>query len=222
MVDDKKISAISFYSEVMFFIKSIFEDPKICKVFHDSRSDSLALHLFANCCPQNIFDVSALFVFIDQLLSLKDIIAKSRNIKNLASSSSLTQTNDSTSMEESKSSDAVKLFDVKGFEQYSKIEREAKKGYQPGLNEVLRTYNAKHGTNDLKKTMKKRFSTFPKDYFLARPIHSEFLVYSAKDVEDLCQIKENMINKLWGMFADISSETIDKIVIEALCIRISK
>eukprot|EP00330_Aristerostoma_sp_ATCC50986_P003483 CAMPEP_0114581418 /NCGR_PEP_ID=MMETSP0125-20121206/5523_1 /TAXON_ID=485358 ORGANISM="Aristerostoma sp., Strain ATCC 50986" /NCGR_SAMPLE_ID=MMETSP0125 /ASSEMBLY_ACC=CAM_ASM_000245 /LENGTH=90 /DNA_ID=CAMNT_0001773599 /DNA_START=230 /DNA_END=502 /DNA_ORIENTATION=+ len=66
----------------------------------------------------------------------------------------------------------------------------------PGLNEVLRKYGASHGVNGLKGIMKKRFSDMPREYFLARPIDLEVLVYSAKDVEDLVEIKGKMLKKL--------------------------
>lgn len=65
----------------------------------------------------------------------------------------------------------------------------------PGLNDVLLGCGASHGANKLKNLMKKRFQEAPREYFLKRPIDLDFLVYSAKDVEDLVEVK-NKLNKM--------------------------
>mmetsp|Transcript_12954 Transcript_12954/g.11083 ORF Transcript_12954/g.11083 Transcript_12954/m.11083 type:complete len:82 (+) Transcript_12954:2598-2843(+) len=62
----------------------------------------------------------------------------------------------------------------------------------PGLNEVLLGCGASHGANTLKNLMKKRFNEAPREYFLKRPIDLDFLVYSAKDVEDLVEVRDNL------------------------------
>jgi len=40
-------------------LRNVFVDPLILKIFHDSRHDSLALHLFMQTCIVNVFDTSA-------------------------------------------------------------------------------------------------------------------------------------------------------------------
>lgn len=75
----------------------------------------------------------------------------------------------------------------------SKILEEIK---PPGLNDVLLGCGASHGANKLKNLMKKRFNEAPREYFLKRPIDLDFLVYSAKDVEDLVEVKSNLDKKL--------------------------
>jgi hypothetical protein len=55
------------HDKMMGFLKKVIEDPKIAKVFHDSRKDSLALHLFGHCCPVRVVDVSGLYSFIKNL-----------------------------------------------------------------------------------------------------------------------------------------------------------
>ena len=44
--------------------------------------------------------------------------------------------------------------------------------------------------------MRTRFWRLPEEYFLIRPIDEEFLIYSAKDVEDLVEVKEKMEKRL--------------------------
>ena len=39
-------------------IKSLFEDNKKVKIFHDCRKDSTALHFLLNTCFRNAFDTS--------------------------------------------------------------------------------------------------------------------------------------------------------------------
>lgn len=56
-------------------IKKIMENPRICKVFHDCRKDSLALHLFANSCTLNSYDVSGAYMLV-QHLRLYDTMKK--------------------------------------------------------------------------------------------------------------------------------------------------
>lgn len=44
--------------------------------------------------------------------------------------------------------------------------------------------------------MKQRFMYYPRDYFLKRPIAPEYLIYSARDVEDLMEVKEKIETEL--------------------------
>mmetsp|Transcript_12954 Transcript_12954/g.11082 ORF Transcript_12954/g.11082 Transcript_12954/m.11082 type:complete len:88 (+) Transcript_12954:2277-2540(+) len=48
-------------------VKKLMENPRICKVFHDCRKDSLALHCFANSCTLNSYDVSGLYMLVEHL-----------------------------------------------------------------------------------------------------------------------------------------------------------
>ena len=91
----------------------------------------------------------------------------------------------------------------------------------PGLNDVFCYYNAPHGTNQLKKIMKGRFFTMPRDYFLKRPIDEEFLVYSAKDVEDLVEVKNNIVEKIKELLSLVIGE-LDNEKIISLVYDISK
>lgn len=62
----------------------------------------------------------------------------------------------------------------------------------PGLNEILSTYNARHGINIQKEEMHAKFNTLPKEYFLQRPMDTDFLEYSVRDVEDLVEVYHEM------------------------------
>ena len=48
-------------------IRNIMINENILKIFHDSRHDSLALHLFMNTCIVNVFDTSAAETYRNQL-----------------------------------------------------------------------------------------------------------------------------------------------------------
>lgn len=52
--------------------------------------------------------------------------------------------------------------------------------------------------------MKENFHTKPHEYFLARPIESRFLQYSARDVEDLVEVFNNAKNKISSYLEDFS------------------
>mmetsp|Transcript_664 Transcript_664/g.609 ORF Transcript_664/g.609 Transcript_664/m.609 type:complete len:197 (-) Transcript_664:386-976(-) len=67
---NKEEPSSKLYFDMLALIKNMMEDQRICKVFHDGRKDSLALHLFANCCPQNYFDTSGVYLLNKQLSKL--------------------------------------------------------------------------------------------------------------------------------------------------------
>lgn len=48
------------------FIQEIFENPKICKVFHDCKRDSQALHK-NGICTQFIGDTSSAYMIAKQI-----------------------------------------------------------------------------------------------------------------------------------------------------------
>ena len=58
---------VQLYQNMADFLKELMEDSKICKVFHDGRKDSLALHFFLDACPSNVFDLSAVYVMLEQM-----------------------------------------------------------------------------------------------------------------------------------------------------------
>ena len=53
-------------------LRNAFCDPKILKIFHDCRHDSLVLHEIMNTCIINIFDTSAVETLIGQLNTYKE------------------------------------------------------------------------------------------------------------------------------------------------------
>lgn len=63
----------------------------------------------------------------------------------------------------------------------------------PGLNSVLKYYEATHGHNELKDI----FKNVPEDFFHVRPLPLEWVIYSASDVEDLIEVKELMIDSVF-------------------------
>lgn len=46
------------------YLEMMLEDEGICKVFHDCKRDSQALHK-NGICPKNVADTSATYVFIN-------------------------------------------------------------------------------------------------------------------------------------------------------------
>jgi len=163
--------------EMIKYLKEIMENTNICKTFHDGRKDSVALHVFTHACPHNVFDTSAIYMLIEDLkkyLKFKDHFTFEEEAKK----------------EEKKEPKPINDLTV------IKIMTELERVGPPGLNEVLGAYDASHGLNGLKEIMRARFWALPRAYFLQRPIDSEFLVYSAKDVEDLVEVKEKMIDEL--------------------------
>ena len=196
---------VALYNEMAAFLKTMVEDPKICKIFHDGRKDSLALHVFLDACPANVFDLSAVYVLIEHLekyVSQKDTKAKD-----------ITKEKNG----EEEKNDGTKRIDTLTQEAFSVV-GDVK---LPGLNEVLERYQASHGLNRLKYVMKSRFSGLPKEYFLQRPIDREFLIYSAKDVEDLIEVKGKMEKKLHAVLSFFVAKLEEKKV-ELICKEASK
>jgi len=165
------------YFNLIKFLKELMEDPTKCKIFHDCRQDSAALHAFFNICPSNIFDLSAVYMLIEYIKRSLD------------------------KKEDTLISEEIKL---------------------PGLNEILEKYQAIHGINKLKNVMKERFRKFPREYFLQRPIDQEFFVYSAKDVEDLVEIRQKMQSTLGSLFHKFIGQTITEDKLDFLCKKVSK
>jgi len=196
-----------FYVKMMTYLKEVLENPGICKVFHDCRKDSLALHLFAHTCAVNVFDVSAAHTLIEHLeiySNFKDMIFGGDE-------------------EESKSEEeeASKLTFEKGLEILTYLD-DIK---PPGLNEILKAYGASHGINHLKAVMKKKFEEMPREYFLKRPLDKEYLIYSAKDVEDLIEVKYNIeakILQLLDKMVGLGVSDQSKALIELLWKKVSK
>lgn len=56
------------------------------------------------------------------------------------------------------------------------------------MNDALKMLQASNGINIYKECMKEKFKSEPREYFLVRPINSEFIEYAAQDVEDLVEI----------------------------------
>ena len=68
--------------------------------------------------------------------------------------------------------------------------------------------------------MKKKFEEMPRSYFLTRPLDKEYLIYSAKDVEDLIEIKYKMHEKLLKISQNLFD--CDSKLIEFLWKKVSK
>lgn len=219
------------YLKMLALIKSVLENPKICKVFHDGRKDSLALHLFNFSCPQNTFDVGAIYMFIEQLkkyLKFKDslLLQELREEKESKSKSMKTTEEDLTfekkymaeeNFERNKKSTSSEIDEQLVVKLGLEIERVG----PPGLNDVLKQYEASHGLHILKDLMHTRFGVVKRDYFLQRPIDREFLLYAAKDVEDLVEVKYKMIETLEKLFEEIFGN-VDKEMVLLLCSTISR
>jgi len=173
------------HGKMMAFVKKFMEDPNVCKVFHDCRKDSLALHLFTMSCPVNVFDVSGLHTLTEHLRLYTDFKQELQLVKK--------------EKEQSELDEAMKAFVDHSGEVFKVLEDIR----PPGLNEILKTYNASHGINRLKDIMKKRFQDMPREYFLKRPIDKEILIYSARDVEDLVEMKEKIQAKLKSVLEDL-------------------
>ena len=168
------------YSESLDFLRLVMESPAFCKIFHDGRKDSTGLHAAAQSCVVNSFDVSGIYSLINQLEAYYKH-HKALNIEGLKKQPASTIANNEG------------LTDEKCIEILKAIEIASR---PPGLNDVLGTYKASHGLNNLKSMMKERFWGLSRGYFLKRPIDKEFLIYSAKDVEDLAEVRVKMLSRL--------------------------
>jgi len=202
-----------FYVKMMTYLKEVLGNSSICKVFHDCRKDSLALHLFASTCPVNVFDVSATHTLIEHFetySNFKDLIVP-------------LITNFQDKDEELKQDDQHEkdgLTFEKGLEVLTYLDNIK----PPGLNEVLKAYGASHGINQLKAVMKRKFEEMPREYFLKRPLDKEYLVYSAKDVEDLIEVKQNIEIKILQILIkmiDLDGEK-GKLLVELLWKKVSR
>jgi len=196
------------YEKMMDLMKDVMEDPNICKVFHDCRKDSVALHSHFKACPKNIFDVSGVYTFIENLeryLSFSNLL----HLKELNEEAKVEENQKKSKKEELNEHDALEIL------------RNLEDLKPPGLNDVLSRYNASHGINSLKHVMKNRFVQLPREYFLNRPIDKEFLIYSAKDVEDLVEVKDKMIKRLQELLTMIYGN-VDITKVNILCHKISK
>jgi len=199
----------SLAKELALVIKEVMENEKILKVFHDCRKDSLALHCLINSCVVNVIDVSAVHSFIQNLqryLNFSDIL----HIKDF----SKLLDNKKKSKEKKESNDIQ-------IEQEIEIQKSFEDIKPPGLNDIFSEYQVSHGINKLKHIMKKRFGSFPREYFLKRPIDKEFLVYSAKDVEDLVEAKNKVLVKMSEVLTKIFGE-IDELKVLMTALYISK
>jgi ribonuclease D len=62
----KEDGLIAFFEkEVSEFLRRLMSDERKLKIFHDCRSDSLALHTYLNVCPKSVFDTASVHVFIE-------------------------------------------------------------------------------------------------------------------------------------------------------------
>ncbi len=202
------VQSKDLYQKMADHLKALMEDSKIRKIFHDGRKDSLALHVFLDACVSNVFDVSAVYMLIEFLERYKSQVEKF-NLKK------------SNGKEEEKKDVMKDFLKSKGNQNAGEIFTFSDDVNLPGLNEVLEKYQASHGLNDLKYIMKNRFGCLPLDYFLARPLDKEYLIYAAKDVEDLVEVSERMKMKLTELlsfyFKNLEDEKVD-----LLCKKVSK
>eukprot|EP01017_Pseudomicrothorax_dubius_P046011 TRINITY_DN8046_c0_g1_i2.p1 TRINITY_DN8046_c0_g1~~TRINITY_DN8046_c0_g1_i2.p1 ORF type:complete len:726 (+),score=139.82 TRINITY_DN8046_c0_g1_i2:71-2248(+) len=93
----------------------------------------------------------------------------------------------------------------------------------PGLNLVLKHYNATHGENDLKEIIYSRFGD-PNwwKYFTSRPIQPDYFKYAARDAEDLIEVSYKMQDELLPLLAKLFPEvSLEPKDIEELLIIIS-
>jgi len=133
------------------------ENPKICKIFHDGRKDSLALHLFTNSCVNNMFDTSAVHMLNEHL---NKCVEEFKEIFELPETQTLEEVK--------KVEPEFKSFKFeKGDEEkVNKIQMSFDRIGPPGLNKVLSVYGASHGDNNLKEYFHSRFMSLPTEYFL--------------------------------------------------------
>jgi hypothetical protein len=233
--DEDEINKL--YNETLKLVRDLMENPKICKIFHDGRKDSLALHLYAHACPVNFFDTSAVHLLIKQLDKVVEQFFVRMELEELRVKKQQPQPEESkgTGDEEEKKLDESAPSQVQKVDSKKKKEKKAKgmdiedfanivikpdvdeelvndmtraleQFGPPGLNKVLIGYQASHGDNALKDIFKQRFDSYPREYFLKRPMDQEWIVYSAKDVEDLIEVKEKMIEKLHIKLEEIFGE----------------
>ena len=168
-MNQSDLKSVELYEKIKLFIKYLLEDDKIIKVFHSCIFDVLALNQFNGCFPKNVLDTSALQMFINsfEYQSCKMLKVQKCNFKKNIEAENVKKLDNNE-------------FSIKA----------------PGLNDLLKEYNASNGLNELKDLMKSKFNDKNSKYFLKRPIDEEFLIYSAKDVEDLIEIKDKILIRL--------------------------
>ena len=202
---EQKEESVDLYKQMSLYLKGLVKDQKVCKIFHDGRKDSLAFHLFLDACPSNVFDLSAIYMLIEHLEDYKS------QTERLRSRNKATEEQKVDSKEFKK---VVEKTEQEGLNPVGEVKL-------PGLNEVLEKYKASHGKNSLKHIMKLRFSRLPIEYFLQRPIDKEFLIYSAKDVEDLVEVKAKMEKRLKELLEFFLGD-VDEAKVEYLCKKASR
>lgn len=186
-VQSKAVHSQDAVSEQLYYqmvkaIQNVMHNEKICKIFHDGRRDSIALRAFLDALPVNNYDTSAAWKFNKHLSVYSQYKEFFRSPPSKEKQLAMNNLN---------AKHCAKI--------YSEIE-----GIQdPGLNLVLKDYEASHGANPLKEIMKKRMHTLPRDYFLRRPIDQENLIYAAKDVEDLVEVKEKSFKHTIALFEEL-------------------
>lgn len=74
----------------------------------------------------------------------------------------------------------------------------------PGLNEILKKYEARHGINQNKDKYHKMWSKGDISFFCQRPIDPDYRQYCIKDVLDLPEIYKKMINSIPEEVRDIA------------------
>ena len=178
------------YQRTLRFLQEMMESPAICKVFHDGRKDSVGLHSCVQSCLINTFDVSANHSLLLQL-EVYNKYQKALALDELKSSVSLQEIKNNEQLSDDKCEEILKHLEIAA--------------RPPGLNDVLESYKASHGINGLKMIMKERFWTLSRGYFFQRPIDVEYLIYAAKDVEDLEEVRSKIMKKLEGVLKNICS-----------------
>ena len=66
----------------------------------------------------------------------------------------------------------------------------------PGLNEILKKYQARHGVNQNKDRFHKMWSKGNFAFFCQRPINPDYREYCIKDVLDLPEVHKKMVASL--------------------------
>lgn len=59
-------------------LRNVMVDPKIVKIFHDCRHDSIGLHEMIETCIVNVFDTSACETLINQLECYNKLLNKEK------------------------------------------------------------------------------------------------------------------------------------------------
>lgn len=146
-------------------LRNVMVNPKIVKIFHDCRHDSIGLHEMIETCIVNVFDTSATETLINQLHLYDKLDEKERQHKETL--------NDCKSV-------ITHCTNVK----------------TPGLNEILKKYQASHGVNKNKDKFHKMWSKGDISLFVKRPLDPDYREYCIKDVLDLPEVHRKMLKQL--------------------------